>query len=133
MLINHANYSVPISKLPQLVLETKEDLERTGLKYNTVGHIGDGNFHTLLLFKTDEELQKVKDASHRMVQRAIALDGTCTGEHGVGIGKREFLAEELGAGTVALMKAIKHTVDPLGLMNPGKLCPDDEESESEQH
>ncbi|KAF7375704.1 FAD-binding protein [Mycena sanguinolenta] len=124
---------VPISKLPQLVLETKEDLERTGLKYNIVGHVGDGNFHTLLLFKTDEELQKVKDASHRMVQRAIALDGTCTGEHGVGIGKREFLIEELGAGTVALMKAIKHTVDPLGLMNPGKLYPDDEESESEQH
>ncbi|KAJ6488913.1 FAD-binding domain-containing protein [Mycena sanguinolenta] len=124
---------VPISKLPQLVLETKEDLERTGLKYNIVGHVGDGNFHALLLFKTEEELQKVKDAAHRMVERAIALDGTCTGEHGVGIGKREFLIEELGPGTVALMKAIKHTVDPLGLLNPGKLYPDGDGTKSGQY
>ncbi|KAJ7240137.1 FAD-linked oxidase-like protein [Mycena haematopus] len=112
---------VPISKLPELVLETKKDLERIGLRYNIVGHVGDGNFHALLLFKTDKELKLVKDAARRMVVRAIALDGTCTGEHGVGIGKRDFLVEELGAGTVALMKAIKRTVDPLGLFNPGKV------------
>ncbi|KAJ7151823.1 FAD-linked oxidase-like protein [Mycena crocata] len=116
---------VPVSKLPELVLETKKDLERSGLPYTIVGHVGDGNFHALLLFKTDEELEKVKEAVHRMVERAIALDGTCTGEHGVGVGKREFLVEELGAGTVALMKTIKRAVDPLGLFNPGKLYPDD--------
>ncbi|KAF7335578.1 FAD-binding protein [Mycena venus] len=117
---------VPVSKLPELVLETKKDLERIGLPYTIVGHVGDGNFHALLLFTTDQELEIVKDAVHRMVVRAIALDGTCTGEHGVGLGKREFLVEELGAGTVALMKAIKRTVDPLGLFNPGKLYPDDD-------
>ncbi|KAF8170891.1 FAD-linked oxidase-like protein [Mycena galopus ATCC 62051] len=117
---------VPVSKLPELVLETKKDLERIGMPYTIVGHVGDGNFHALLLFTTDEELKLVKDAVHRMVVRAIALDGTCTGEHGVGLGKREFLVEELGAGTVALMKAIKRTVDPLGLFNPGKLYPDDD-------
>ncbi|KAJ7502651.1 FAD-linked oxidase-like protein [Mycena galericulata] len=116
---------VPVSKLPELVLETKKDLVRSGLTYTIVGHVGDGNFHALLLFKTDEELVAVKDAVHRMVERAIALDGTCTGEHGVGIGKREFLVEELGAGTVTLMKTIKRTLDPLGLFNPGKLYPDD--------
>ncbi|KAJ7648525.1 FAD-linked oxidase-like protein [Mycena rosella] len=116
---------VPVSKLPELVLETKKDLARMGLPYTIVGHVGDGNFHALLLFTTDAELELVKDAVHRMVVRAIALDGTCTGEHGVGVGKREFLVEELGAGTVALMKSIKRTVDPLGLFNPGKLYPDD--------
>ncbi|KAJ7140690.1 FAD-linked oxidase-like protein [Mycena epipterygia] len=116
---------VPISKLPELVLETKKDLARIGLPYTIVGHVGDGNFHALLLFTTPEELELVKGAVHRMVVRAIALDGTCTGEHGVGIGKREFLVEELGAGTVALMKTIKRTIDPLGLFNPGKLYPDD--------
>ncbi|KAJ7731322.1 FAD-linked oxidase-like protein [Mycena maculata] len=121
---------VPVSKLPELVLETKKDLERSGLPYTIVGHVGDGNFHALLLFTTDEELEVVKDAVHRMVVRAIALDGTCTGEHGVGIGKREFLVEELGAGTVALMKSIKRTIDPLGLFNPGKLYPDDDGADS---
>ncbi|KAJ7763968.1 FAD-linked oxidase-like protein [Mycena maculata] len=117
---------VPVSKLPELVLETKKDLQRSGLAYSMAGHVGDGNFHALLLFTTDEELEAVKAAVHRMVERAIALDGTCTGEHGVGISKREFLVEELGAGTVVLMKAIKRTIDPLGLFNPGKLYPDDD-------
>jgi hypothetical protein len=103
-----------------------------------------GNFHTLLLFKSDEELKTVRGLVHRMVKRALALDGTCTfstysslllrrgrsrlsflgtGEHGVGIGKREFLVEELGAGTVGLMRTIKQVLDPLGIMNPGKVGP----------
>ncbi|KAJ7614431.1 FAD-linked oxidase-like protein [Roridomyces roridus] len=112
---------VPVSKLPELVLETKKDLERVGLPYTIVGHVGDGNFHAQILFDGDEELKEVKGIVRRMVHRAIALDGTCTGEHGVGIGKREFLVEELGEGTVALMKSIKRTLDPLGLMNPGKV------------
>ncbi|KAJ7153683.1 FAD-linked oxidase-like protein [Mycena filopes] len=114
---------VPVSNLPALVLETKADLTKMGLPYTIVGHVGDGNFHALLLFTTDAELALVKAAAHRMVERAIALDGTCTGEHGVGVGKREFLVPELGAGTVRLMKAIKRTMDPLGLFNPGKQSP----------
>ncbi|KAG9218493.1 hypothetical protein CCMSSC00406_0008846 [Pleurotus cornucopiae] len=115
---------VPPSNLPQLVYETKQDLSEIGLISTIVGHVGDGNFHALLLFKTDEELEIARHAVHRMVKRAIALDGTCTGEHGVGIGKKEYLYEELGHGTVELMKTIKRSIDPLGLFNPGKLYPD---------
>ncbi|KAF7432528.1 hypothetical protein PC9H_004469 [Pleurotus ostreatus] len=115
---------VPPSNLPQLVYETKQDLSEIGLISTIVGHVGDGNFHALLLFKTDEELEIARHAVHRMVKRAIALDGTCTGEHGVGIGKKEYLYEELGYGTVELMKTIKRSIDPLGLFNPGKLYPD---------
>lgn len=114
---------VPPSKLPELVGETKKDLEASGIKSTIVGHVGDGNFHAFLLFSNDDELEKVKGAVHRMVHRALALDGTCTGEHGVGVGKKEYLVEELGAGTVELMKSIKKTVDPLELFNPGKLYP----------
>ncbi|KAG2108407.1 FAD-linked oxidase-like protein [Suillus discolor] len=115
---------VPVSKLPQLVYETKKDLERLGLVSIVVGHVGDGNFHTQLLFRNDKELESVREAVHRMVERAIKLEGTCTGEHGVGIGKREYLYEELGEGTVELMRSVKRTLDPLGLFNPGKLYPD---------
>ncbi|KAF8815719.1 hypothetical protein BYT27DRAFT_6661810 [Phlegmacium glaucopus] len=115
---------VPVSKLPELVYETKKDVENSGLVSPIIGHVGDGNFHALIFFKTDEEKVKVKELVHRMVKRAIALDGTCTGEHGVGIGKREYLVEELGEGTVQFMRTIKKAVDPLGLFNPGKLYPD---------
>ncbi|KII88916.1 hypothetical protein PLICRDRAFT_53420 [Plicaturopsis crispa FD-325 SS-3] len=117
---------VPVSRLPQLVAETKEDIKKAGIeKYTIVGHVGDGNFHALLLFKDDKELAIVSDAVHRLVHRAIAMDGTCTGEHGVGVGKKEYLVDELGAGTVELMRAVKKAIDPLDLMNPGKLYPDE--------
>lgn len=115
---------VPVSRLPQLVSETKKDLADAGLSSTIVGHVGDGNFHALILFRDDEELQSVSQAVHRLVHRAIALDGTCTGEHGVGVGKKEYLTEELGQGTVDLMKQIKKAVDPLNIMNPSKLYPD---------
>ncbi|EEB87792.1 hypothetical protein MPER_14715, partial [Moniliophthora perniciosa FA553] len=91
-----------------------------------VGHVGDGNFHALILFKDkdEEEFRAVQAAVHRLVHRAIALDGTWfetgTGEHGVGVGKIEYLVEELGEGTVELMRQIKKAVDPKALMNPGK-------------
>ncbi|KAK7049393.1 D-lactate ferricytochrome c oxidoreductase [Paramarasmius palmivorus] len=116
------NRNVPVSRLPELVYDTKRDLAEAGLKSTIVGHVGDGNFHALILFKDkdEEELKAVEAAVHRLVHRAVALDGTCTGEHGVGVGKTEYLVEELGEGTVELMKTIKKTVDPLGLMNPGK-------------
>ena len=112
---------VPVSKLPQLVLETKQDLYDTGLVSTIVGYVGDGNFHALILFRDTEEREKARQAVHRMVKRAIALDGTCTGEHGVGIGKKEYLVEELGEGTVELMKTVKRAIDPLDLFNPGKV------------
>ncbi|KAG8902292.1 hypothetical protein FRB99_004654 [Tulasnella sp. 403] len=116
---------VPVSRLPDLVYDTKKDLKDHGIASTIVGHVGDGNFHALLIFADDAELPKIHDAVHRMVHRAIDMEGTCTGEHGVGIGKKEFLYRELGEGTVNLMKKIKKTVDPLGIMNPGKLYPDD--------
>ena len=79
-----------------------------------------GNFHSLLLFRNEEELVKARAAVKRMVKRALELEGTCTGEHGVGLGKREFLVEELGEGTGELMKTVKKAVDPHNLFNPGK-------------
>lgn len=120
---------VPVSKLPDLVYDTKKDLAEFGLVSTIVGHVGDGNFHALILFKTDEEKAKAEQVIHRMVKRAISMDGTCTGEHGVGIGKKEYLVEELGAGTVKLMRTIKDAIDPLGLFNPGKLYPEREKDE----
>ncbi|EIN11736.1 hypothetical protein PUNSTDRAFT_119000 [Punctularia strigosozonata HHB-11173 SS5] len=120
---------VPVSRLPDLVYATKKDVQDSGIVCTIVGHVGDGNFHTLLLFKNEQELEIVRGLVHRMVERAIALDGTCTGEHGVGIGKKEYLYDELGAGTIELMKKIKRTIDPLGLFNPGKLYPDKPETE----
>ncbi|KAJ7680890.1 FAD-linked oxidase-like protein [Mycena polygramma] len=115
---------VPVSKLPELVYETKQDLITAQIPFIMGGHAGDGNFHALLLYTTEEELDVAKIVVDRLVRRAIALDGTCTGEHGVGVGKKKYLAEELGPGTVALMKKIKRTMDPHGLFNPGKLYPD---------
>ncbi|KAJ3561702.1 hypothetical protein NP233_g10031 [Leucocoprinus birnbaumii] len=120
---------VPVSKLPQLVYETKQDLSEAGLHSTIVGHVGDGNFHALMLFQNDDELKRVEDAVHRLVHRAINLDGTCTGEHGVGVGKKEYLVEELGEGTVELMRTIKRAVDPLNILNPGKLYPEKEKKE----
>ncbi|KAJ6594470.1 FAD-binding domain-containing protein [Mycena capillaripes] len=115
---------VPVSKLPELVYETKKDIAAAQIPSILVGHAGDGNFHALLLYKTEEELDVAKIVADRLVRRALALDGTCTGEHGVGIGKKKYLTQELGPGTVELMKRIKRTIDPLGLFNPGKLYPD---------
>ncbi|KAG9037670.1 hypothetical protein FRB95_004516 [Tulasnella sp. JGI-2019a] len=124
---------VPMSRLPDLVHETKKDLKDLGIVSTIVGHAGDGNFHALLLFTDDEELPAVREAVHRLVERALKMDGTCTGEHGVGIGKKEYLYRELGEGTVDLMKRIKRVVDPLGIMNPGKLYPNKETKTHKPH
>lgn len=112
-----------MSKLPELVYETKKDLAEANLPSTIVGHVGDGNFHALIIFKSDEELHRVSEAVHRLVHRAIAMDGTCTGEHGVGVGKKEYLVEELGADTVELMRTVKRAIDPLNIMNPNKVSP----------
>ncbi|GAA5936530.1 uncharacterized protein JCM15063_001912 [Sporobolomyces koalae] len=114
---------VPLSKFPDLITETKEDIDASGIVGPIVSHAGDGNFHALLLFSNDDELRKVEGLVHRMVERAQAMDGTCTGEHGVGIGKKAYIENELGAGTVNLLRSLKQTLDPQGIMNPGKLIP----------
>ncbi|WVW86547.1 hypothetical protein I302_108596 [Kwoniella bestiolae CBS 10118] len=114
---------VPVSNLPKLVKQTKQDLKENGIVGPLLGHVGDGNFHCALIFKADVpgEFEKVDAAAHRMVERAIKLQGTCTGEHGVGIGKRDYLPLELGEGTLGVMRQLKNTLDPKGIMNPGKV------------
>ncbi|KAM0751434.1 hypothetical protein T439DRAFT_325571 [Meredithblackwellia eburnea MCA 4105] len=114
---------VPISYLPALVAETKADTDEQGIVAPIVGHAGDGNFHALLLYSNDDEFKKVEGLVHRMVERAQRMEGTCTGEHGVGLGKMHHLEDELGKGTVDLLRNIKKTIDPQNIMNPGKLIP----------
>ncbi|SAM76458.1 related to D-lactate dehydrogenase (cytochrome) [Ustilago bromivora] len=117
---------VPISALPRLVRESQEDFQKCGLTGTAiVGHAGDGNFHALIPFKADdpEQTKITTEAVGRLCERAQRLQGTCTGEHGVGMGKIEYLQKELPAGTVRAMKAIKLALDPQNLLNPGKLYP----------
>lgn len=116
---------VPISKLAEAIDETRKDLNECPLPTAIVGHVGDGNFHTIFLVDPDSEAEiaMAEDYHHRMVRRAIALGGTCTGEHGIGTGKRDFLLEEHGAEAVALMRVLKQAFDPDNLMNPGKILP----------
>lgn len=113
---------VPISRLAECIRATREDVAAAGLLAPIVGHVGDGNFHLLMLIDPDrpEELEQAKALNKRLVRRAIAMGGTCTGEHGVGLGKMESLAEEAGE-AIELMAAIKRTLDPNGIMNPGKV------------
>lgn len=116
---------VPVSKLPDIIYETEEDIATSFLPCPLVGHVGDGNFHVFILFnKNDEkEYAEAKRLNKNLLQRAIKFEGSVTGEHGVGIGKKLFLEEELGPNTVDLMKTIKIAIDPKGLMNPEKVLP----------
>ena len=114
---------VPISRLAEIIEASIADAEATGLPYYIVGHVGDGNFHLAYLVKEGDAAQRAlaEGASLRMVQRAIALEGTCTGEHGIGLHKMDFLVDEAGTGGVAMMRAIKHALDPQNILNPGKI------------
>lgn len=113
---------VPVSLLADSVAAAKVMLEESGLTYTIVGHVGDGNFHAILVFDpTDEdEARQVRHANDRIVRAAIDVGGTCTGEHGVGYGKMAHLREEHGD-SVDVMAAIKHALDPQGILNPGKI------------
>jgi D-lactate dehydrogenase (cytochrome) len=115
---------VPISRLADCVLETKADLDRLRLLAPIVGHVGDGNFHLSVLIDTKHagEMKAAEELVHRLAERAIAMDGTCTGEHGVGQGKMSYLEDELGP-ALDVMRAIKAAIDPLNIMNPGKIMP----------
>ena len=114
---------VPISRLAECLAETKRDIEDSGLIAPIAGHVGDGNFHVMpLLFMDDPaEVARVEEFMHRLVERALAMEGTCTGEHGVGQGKMKYLAAEHGEGAMELMRALKNALDPAGIMNPGKI------------
>jgi len=112
---------VPISRLADCMLQTRRDLDASGLAASMLGHVGDGNFHTLVLYDPHgDDVQKVESLSACMAQRAIDMGGTCTGEHGIGIGKQDYLEWERGA-SVKLMQQVKNALDPLGIMNPGKI------------
>ncbi|NQV44690.1 MAG: FAD-binding protein [Rhodospirillales bacterium] len=115
---------VPISRLADCILETKKDVLETGLLAPIVGHVGDGNFHLCIIFDPDnaEEFERVHALNERMVLRAIAMEGTCTGEHGVGSGKQDFLIAEHGE-AVSVMRMVKNALDPQNIMNPGKILP----------
>ncbi|CBX97701.1 hypothetical protein IAQ61_001093 [Plenodomus lingam] len=113
--------AVPISKLPQIIEETKEAISKSGLLGSIVGHVGDGNFHSIILYNRTTEYEKTKRLVHTMVQRAIELEGTATGEHGVGLVKRDYLPKELGQSTVDAMRQLKKAFDPLCLLNCDKV------------
>ncbi|EFA75861.1 Glycolate oxidase subunit D-like protein [Heterostelium album PN500] len=114
---------VPISQLSKIIVETKKDIESTSLLAPLVSHAGDGNFHLFVLFdpNNQKELNEAKSLSDKLVHRALEMGGTCTGEHGVALGKKKYLEKELGKNAVDLMKTIKRTIDPKNIMNPGKV------------
>lgn len=116
---------VPISRLAECVTETTKDIESASLPIPLFGHVGDGNFHLVILIDPNNpaELDEAKALNVRVVRRALAMEGTCTGEHGIGIGKQQYLAEELGEDVIGMMRDIKKLLDPENLMNPGKLVP----------
>tara|TARA_A100001037_G_C15121619_1_gene624116 strand:+ start:206 stop:1591 length:1386 start_codon:yes stop_codon:yes gene_type:complete len=113
---------VPISRLADCIAETRKDIEESGLLAPIVGHVGDGNFHVDMVLDPDdaEEVARAAALNDRLVARAQAMDGTCTGEHGVGYGKIDKLAGELGE-AVDVMRSLKQAIDPNNLMNPGKI------------
>lgn len=113
---------VPISRLAECVVQTQQDIASAGLIAPIVGHAGDGNFHVLVLLDTSvaAEVAAAEAFVERLNTRALAMDGTCTGEHGIGQGKRPYLSLEMGEG-VSVMRQIKQALDPLNLMNPGKI------------
>jgi D-lactate dehydrogenase (cytochrome) len=113
---------VPISRLAECITETEEDLKSSPSFTTIVGHVGDGNFHVLVLIDPDDpaSLEEARAINDRVVSRALAMDGTCTGEHGVGTGKIAYLEEEHGE-ALDLMRRIKRALDPDDIMNPGKI------------
>lgn len=115
---------VPISRLAECVSATAQDIEAAGMIGPIVGHVGDGNFHVLLLVDTNnpEEIQKAEAIIGRLALRAIEMDGTCTGEHGIGQGKQKYMSHEHG-NALAIMQAIKAALDPNNILNPGKIWP----------
>jgi D-lactate dehydrogenase (cytochrome) len=113
---------VPISRLAECIGDTKRDLQSSTIPATILGHVGDGNFHVVFSIDPNapHEMDEVQTINRRMVERALAMDGTCTGEHGIGLGKQDWLVAELGD-AVDLMRAIKHALDPKDLFNPGKI------------
>ncbi|MEO7160609.1 MAG: FAD-linked oxidase C-terminal domain-containing protein [Polaromonas sp.] len=114
---------VPISRLADCLLESVAEADASGIPYFLVGHVGDGNFHFGYLIDPNnaQERETAEVLNHQLVARALRLEGTCTGEHGIGLGKMDFLLSETGNGAVEMMRSIKRALDPKNIMNPGKI------------
>jgi D-lactate dehydrogenase (cytochrome) len=113
---------VPISRLADCIAATEDDIARASMPIPLFGHVGDGNFHLMILVdpESDDDIAEAWELNARLVRRALAMGGNCTGEHGIGLGKREFLVEECGV-AVEVMRKVKQALDPLGILNPGKV------------
>ncbi|MET4580468.1 FAD-binding oxidoreductase [Ottowia thiooxydans] len=114
---------VPISRLADALLDSVREADESGIPYFLVGHVGDGNFHMGYLIDPDDDAERARaeQLNHQVVTRALQLGGTCTGEHGVGLHKMDFLVEEAGGGAINMMRTIKRALDPDNIMNPGKV------------
>ena len=114
---------VPLSELPIIMKESRQWMEESGLPCPVVAHAGDGNFHVFIMFdpSSKEEVIKAKLLAKKMANRAIDLGGTCTGEHGIGVGKKELLKKELGYNGMEILYKVKTALDPDNIMNPGKV------------
>jgi len=114
---------VPISRLADCLLDSVAEVDASGIPYFLVGHVGDGNFHFGYLIDPNsaEERRTAEALNNKLVARALSLEGTCTGEHGIGLHKMDFLVTEAGAGAVDMMRTIKRALDPKNIMNPGKI------------
>jgi len=118
---------VPISRLAECVAATQRDIEEFKLVAPVIGHVGDGNFHLTLMVDVDDpdEVKRAKKLMERLTELALSMDGTCTGEHGVGQGKMKYMLAEHGAPALGAMAAVKRALDPNNIMNPGKIVPFD--------
>jgi len=116
---------VPISRLAECVAETAKEIEKASMPIPLFGHIGDGNFHLVILVdpKSTADMDEAKALNSRLVKRALAMEGTCTGEHGIGMGKMASMRMELGDDVIDVMRDIKKLFDPDNLLNPGKVVP----------
>ncbi|MDP2020545.1 MAG: FAD-linked oxidase C-terminal domain-containing protein, partial [Hydrogenophaga sp.] len=114
---------VPISRLADCLLDSVAEADASGIPYFLVGHVGDGNFHFGYLIDPaiPEERERAEVLNNQLVARALRLEGTCTGEHGVGLHKMDFLLTEAGSGAVDMMRSIKRALDPDNILNPGKI------------
>ena len=116
---------VPISRLAECIAATNADIAQVHIPIALFGHVGDGNFHLVVLVDRDnpQDMAEAAWISERVVERAIAMEGTCSGEHGIGLGKRKYLISEHGAVAVNVMRLLKTALDPHNLLNPGKILP----------
>lgn len=115
--------AVPLSRLPDIIEISKKEMDDLGLFASALGHVGDGNFHESILYDgaDPEQRKKIGECVTRMVDRALEMEGTCTGEHGIGLGKKSSLIKELGVDAIGVMQNVKASLDPDWLMNPGKI------------